>query len=397
MGNIYLKYRPNSSWKLNLNYKFGAKRDHGAFPLTSTMQQALDEPFQLNQNSVSKMVDNVSNASLSIRHEGRHMNISSQTAYQSNYRYYEEPIDGDFSAKDIVSIVNNYGKPWNKVKTWTQELRISSLEESSQRVSWMAGAFGFLTDDPVKQGSYFGEDAEIYGAEPNTTILTINEGKQRGDAVFGQANIALHNKLDLTVGLRYDWEKSKITGKSKMLKGENGESAVINPDTTGEGSYRALSPEAILSYQMTPEHLLFVSFKRGFRAGGISEVSEDPSNPPLKTFGPEYSNNIELGLKNDFLNNRIRWNLSFFYTRVNELQVSQLILPEALTVTKNVGKLRSFGLESEFTALLGRYFSVNWNAGYTNAEFTELAKAGEEGGNEDLSGNKQLFSPEFTS
>src|SRR5699024_9149142 len=138
---------------------------------------------------VSKMVDNVSNASLSIRHEGRHMNISSQTAYQSNYRYYEEPIDGDFSAKDIVSIVNNYGKPWNKVKTWTQELRISSLEESSQRVSWMAGAFGFLTDDPVKQGSYFGEDAEIYGAEPNTTILTINEGKQRGVAVFGQANI----------------------------------------------------------------------------------------------------------------------------------------------------------------------------------------------------------------
>src|SRR5699024_8360546 len=259
------------------------------------------------------------------------------------------------------------------------------------------GAFGFLTDDPVKQGSYFGEDAEIYGAEPNTTILTINEGKQRGVAVFGQANIALHNKLDLTVGLRYDWEKSKITGKSKMLKGENGESAVINPDTTGEGSYRALSPEAILSYQMTPEHLLFVSFKRGFRAGGISEVSEDPSNPPLKTFGPEYSNNIELGLKNDFLNNRIRWNLSFFYTRVNELQVSQLILPEALTVTKNVGKLRSFGLEPEFTALLGRYFSVNWNAGYTNAEFTELAKAGEEGGNEDLSGNKQLFSPEFTS
>src|SRR5699024_5898611 len=101
----------------------------------------------------------------------------------------------------------------------------------------------------------------------------------------GQANIALHNKLDLTVGLRYDWEKSKITGKSKMLKGENGESAVINPDTTGEGSYRALSPEAILSYQMTPEHLLFVSLTRLSGRGDFGS-ERGSGQSPVNSFWP---------------------------------------------------------------------------------------------------------------
>ena len=39
---------------------------------------------------------------------------------------------------------------------------------------------------------------------------------------------------------------------------------------------------------------------------------------------------------------------------------------------------------------------LTWNAGITDAEFKELLIAGEQG-NESLVGNKQLFTPEFTS
>ena len=81
--------------------------------------------------------------SLQIRHTGTKMDFSSLTAYQSNYRYYQTPVDGDFSPLDAISIVNNYGKPWNKVSAWTEELRLSSATASASPLKWAVGILFF--------------------------------------------------------------------------------------------------------------------------------------------------------------------------------------------------------------------------------------------------------------
>src|SRR5699024_6542350 len=152
--------------------------------------------------------DNVSNASLSIRHRGQSADFSSQTSFQSNYLIYEDPIDGDFSPLDIVSIINNYGKNWNKVDVLTQEIRFSSPQENNQKLSWLTGLFGFYRHDPVKQGTYFGEDAAIYGADPFMTMVTTNTGNDIGGAIFGQVEYSLTDQLSLMGGLRYDREST---------------------------------------------------------------------------------------------------------------------------------------------------------------------------------------------
>src|SRR5690606_29168680 len=110
LGNYYLRYLANQYWSFTLNFKHSAARNHGAFPLAGSMDQAIEEPFHLNQNTLTRMVDNVSNASFSADFSGENLDFSSQTSFQSNYRIYEEPIDGDFSPLDIVSIINNYGR-----------------------------------------------------------------------------------------------------------------------------------------------------------------------------------------------------------------------------------------------------------------------------------------------
>ena len=395
MGNYYLKYLAQNNWAFSLNYKHSNSRNHGAFTLAGSIDQAMENPFKVNQNALTRMVDNVSNASLSIRHRGQSADFSSQTSFQSNYLIYEDPIDGDFSPLDIVSIINNYGKNWNKVDVLTQEIRFSSPQENNQKLSWLTGLFGFYRHDPVKQGTYFGEDAAIYGADPFMTMVTTNTGNDIGGAIFGQVEYSLTDQLSLMGGLRYDRESIKLKGKSE-LEIEGMDPIAIHPDTTGRGTYQAISPKGIISYQWNPDHLLFFSYSRGFRAGGIAEVSEDPSEPALKTFDPEFSDNFELGLKNEFANQRIRWNLSVFYTRVHDIQVPQLIMPEALVITRNEGKLTSKGIESEFTGLLGKGITLHWNGGITQAEFTDLHIADEEG-NRNLSGNKQIFTPNFTS
>src|SRR5690606_25345324 len=142
LGNYYLRYLANPYWSFTLNFKHSGVRNDGAFPLAGSIDEAMDEPFRLNQNTSTTMVDNVTNGSLVIDYAGN-INFTSQTSFQSNYRIYEEPIDGDFSPLDIVSIVNNYGRDWNKVNVWTQEFRLFSEENSNSKFSWLVGFFGF--------------------------------------------------------------------------------------------------------------------------------------------------------------------------------------------------------------------------------------------------------------
>ena len=85
-GNYFLKYIVNPRWAITLNAKHLANRNDGTFPLVNGVTDALEHPFELNQNAVTQMVDNTFNTSLSIYHTGHAFSFSSQTAWQSNHR-----------------------------------------------------------------------------------------------------------------------------------------------------------------------------------------------------------------------------------------------------------------------------------------------------------------------
>jgi iron complex outermembrane receptor protein len=396
MGNYYLKYLANDRLNFTLNVKHNANRNNGTFPIVSSPEEAFADPFKLNQNSVGKMIDNTTNSSLSVNYAARAFNFSSQTAYQSNYRYYNQPIDGDFSPIDGVSIVNNFGSDWNKVRVGTQEFRFASSARAQSAFNWIAGAYGFYNDNPVKQGTHFGQDAEMVGAPfPNFTSININNGTSYGLAFYGQGTYRIRPKLDLTAGLRYDYERRK-----QSIRGEfqpDGEAAIVSlPDTTAKVGFKAFSPKFSLSYHLAENNTIYATYSRGFRAGGLTQLSSDPSQPPLYAYQPEYSNNFEFGLKNTFLDKRLRLNLAGFYTNVTDAQIPTLVLPEAIIITRNAGKLISKGAELELSATPAKGLEVAYNLGYTKAEYTHLALA-LNGGQVTLNGSRQIFTPDVTS
>ncbi|MFN5253119.1 MAG: TonB-dependent receptor, partial [Chitinophagaceae bacterium] len=114
-GNYYLKYIINKQWSINFNTKHRDQENKGAFPLVIGVEEAFKNPFILNQNATTTMIDKTINSSLSILYYGNTYQFSAQTAYQKNYRYYTNPIDGDFSPLNAISVVNNYGKDWNQI------------------------------------------------------------------------------------------------------------------------------------------------------------------------------------------------------------------------------------------------------------------------------------------
>lgn len=395
LGNYYLKFLASSKFALTLNVKHNENRNNGTFPLAGSVDEALANPFKLNQNATTEMVDNLFNASLSANYAAEDFNFSSQTAYQSNYRYYKQPIDGDFSPLDAVAIVNDYGKDWNKVEVYTQEIKFSSSATSASRLKWLGGLYGFYQRNPVKQGTYFGADGAIMGAEPFTTAVNINSGKGAGLAAFGQLSYQLTDQLTATAGLRYDYEHKKLLASGEYLI-PGMDPIVTQGDTSAKANFHAVSPKLSLSYLLASDNQINASYSRGYRAGGITQLASDPSVKPLDAYKPEYSNNIELGSKNTFFNQRLSVNLAAFYIQVTDAQIPILILPDAVTTTRNAGKLTSKGFDLELSAKPVKGLSMDYNLGYTDAKYKSL-NLSKGGTMVDLSGNKQIYTPEMTS
>lgn len=396
LGNYYLKLQASAKFALTLNVKHNENRNNGTFPLAGSVEEALTNPFKLNQNATTEMVDNLFNASLSANYSGDSFNFTSQTAYQSNYRYYKQPIDGDFSPIDGVSIINNYGKDWNKVQVYTQEIKFSSPASSTSKVKWLAGLYGFHQYNPVKQGTFFGEDGPLLGAPfPNVTSLNTNTGKSYGLAVFGQVSYALTDKLTATLGLRYDYEHKKQSALGEFLIGGMAPITTQN-DTASTANFKAFSPKFTLAYAITDISNVYANYSRGYRAGGITQLGSDPSVLPLVSYKPEYSNNFEIGSKNTFLDNLLTVNVSAFYIRLIDAQVPVLILPDAVTITRNAGKLTSKGVEAELSARPFKGFNIDYNLGYNDAKYTSL-QLPQNGTTVNLDGNRQLYTPNLTS
>ena len=393
-GNYYLRFIPTQRFTATLNVKHQADRNQGAFPLNPDKTSAFETPFTLNQNAVSTMRDNVWNASLSLAYRTASVRIQSITAWQQNLRVYQQPIDGDFSSLDAISIVNDYGGRYNKVKVFTQEFRMQSGEQKEHKITWNAGAFLFRQQNPTLQGTRFGKDAPLLGIpDSNFTLVSNNDGRNSGMAGYGQGHYRLGKRLQLTAGLRYDLEQRKLSVSGTYEKA--GMSFPTRPDTSASARFSALSPKLGVQIDLAEGSMAYLVFSRGYRAGGFTTLGSDPGQRPLAPFDPEYSHTVEIGWKHVPANHKLRLNMNLFYTLVTNVQTPALILPDAVTVIRNSGKLTSWGAEFELSATPLTGLDLVLNLGVTDARYRELSIPSN-GSIADLSGNRQIFTPRGT-
>lgn len=395
IGNYYLKYLPAANWSLTLNAKHADNRNNGPFTLAYYDDQF--KPFHVNQNALTTMVDKTFNTSLTLNHTNSHFALTAQTAYQSNYRYYKQPIDADFSPIDAVSLINNYGRSWNHVNALTEEIRISS-PAAIRRLQWTAGTFLFLQSSPNKQATRFGNDATMIGLT-DSNFSTINSAKANGKgiALFAQGTYTLSSRFDITAGLRYDHEYKKQSILGEYQHDPNPDPVfAYRTDTSGTATFNALSPKVSLLYKANEQNSVYASYSRGFRAGGLTPLSSDPSQPALYVYKPEYSNNFEAGYRTGFLDKKAQLNFVLFYSTVNKAQLPTLVLPDAVTIIKNVGTLYSKGLQADIDLAPVKGLEIMYQFGYTNASYhnTSISVNGAE---QKIDGKKQIFTPDITS
>ena len=386
---IYLK----NNWSILANHKQYFGRNKGAFPLVNDLTSLFQEPYKLAQNQLAKMIDNSSNTSISIKHKGNGFDLTLQSAYQRNYRFYDNTLDADFSPADIVGIFNNYGKDFNTVSIFSNELRLqSSSSKQNSKLDWTAGLYQFTQTNPGRQANVFGNDAGFIGVpDINFALISNNNSTNNGLAAYASLGYKLSNKFTLSGGIRVDNEHRSMTVSSEYEKEPNRPFVTFEPQSA-KTNYTAFSPKLALQYQAAENNHFYLTYARGFRSGGLSGISSDPSQKPLASYLPEYSNMFEIGTKGMNKKQTIRYTTAIFYNLVTNIQTPLLILPDAITITQNAGKLRSLGIEFELNAQITKGITVQYSGGLTDAKYQTL-DAVSDGNQVNLSGNRQVFTP----
>lgn len=322
----------------------------------------------------------------------------------TGYRDYEDSNtkDNDFTAADMLR--SNQGLP--EVSLFSEELRLAGSSDlgGGRALNWVVG--GFMSEETIKLENDF-----IWGPQignlmffgglivPGTAFEHDFEQDVKSTALFGQLDYDLTDRLSLTVGAR--WSRDKKDGSLVSaypvannfgLPNSLPLAVVYDYDT----SYKSDEPTytASLQYAFSDEIKSYLTYSRGYKSGGISMTRDaagsaiffgnpvlgcPPGSVPLggplcggsptdPTFDEETADHIEVGVKSELLDGRMRLNVAAWNTSFDGLQLQTLRADGSFAVS-NVKGATSTGVELESSIALSEALSATVALQYLDATF----------------------------
>lgn len=228
---------------------------------------------------------------------------------------------------------------------------------------------------------------------PSSALVVnlIGQTRIRNAGAFGQASYHATDKLNLTVGLRFNNERHYLgAGDFTTIPTPGG--PITIPATTVHTNDNALTGRATLDYAITPTEFAYVTVSRGFKAGGIN----DPS--PTPTFAPETVWNYEAGLKSTLLDRKIRTQFGVFYDDIHNLQYNVYNATTTQTAVQNLRGGKTYGAEFQVQGQFGG-LGLNSAIAYTKSSVNGQALVDPRYGSStpvQIGGRPFNFSPKFS-
>jgi iron complex outermembrane recepter protein len=260
------------------------------------------------------------------------------------------------------------------------EARLAS--ESGGPLTWQVGAYYFREKgfSDIALSVFAPSGALLLLARPRLEI------DSRSEALFGQATYALNDRLNLTGGLRYTWDK-----KDAVQYIRSGPLNIVTPSST---SWLAPTGKVTVDYTLISDAFLYGTISRGYKAGGYS--LDGPA------FNPEKIWAYEAGLKTRLFDRRLQLNFSAFYYTQKDLQVSQTGIGNSgapILITDNAGAATTRGAEVEFQATPVRDLQLRGSVAYLHArydQYTSVDQVNAAAGPQNLAGRPAVFAPDWT-
>lgn len=248
-------------------------------------------------------------------------------------------------------------------KQTSVEVRLSNENDA---IKWVVGGYYFNE----QQNNRNGRPSQIVRQGISGQITSSLDLNTRSYALFGQATMSVTDRLRLTGGIRYTYERKVI---DQLLKNFTlpiagsapprcATGAVFTPTAeyapglstaplfcvrtvpvAGRLTFNQVTWKAGVEFDVAPNSFAYASVSTGFKSGGFF------SAPAPNTFEPEKLTAFEAGVKNRFLDNRLQVNVEAFYWRYldhQETSIGATSIPGYVAqLTYNAGKAKSYGME----------------------------------------------------
>ncbi len=135
-------------------------------------------------------------------------------------------------------------------------------------------------------------------------------------------------------------------------------------------SWSNISPTVKLSYQFSDDIFAYILWSRGFRSGGFNGRATTPTS--VGPYDPERADNYEVGIKTEWFDRRLSFNLTGFWTIVDGLQQG-FIRPSPgaggqETIIANIGEVTNKGIEIDFRAIPVEGLTIFGSLGYIDSK-----------------------------
>jgi len=364
--------------------------------------------------------------------------LTSITAYRWWDWFPKNDVDGTPLSVQLK------GQMWNFQRQFSQEFRIASNGEN--KIDYVAGLFYFWQKVRGYGETQLGKDNAEWNLNPATipaqTIVntdlaltdfqanSFSNPQTKSYAAFGQVDWHITDALTLTAGLRYTHEKKDgVFSRFQVPSGldlsglpadqlaaiaairNNPANQVSDMSFSARLKDNAVSGLATLSYKVTPDVLVYGSYSRGSKSGGLNLTAGGLTRPvsdssKIGTVDPEKVDAFEIGLKSQFLNGKVTFNVAAFLTEITDYQANvteQLAgFPNPVQYIANIPKVRSKGLEGDIAFAPSKWINLSASASYTDAKYVEYTNAPQaperanEGAIQDLSGMRLPGVSKFT-
>ncbi len=206
--------------------------------------------------------------------------------------------------------------------------------------------------------------------------------------LFGEAYVDITDNLRLTAGIRYSNDEKTISARSALLaiqvpvgtQDVNGFLANNfdgDPSLAGQQIYRdetagfdEITGRIVLDWQWSPDNLLYASWSRGYKSGGLNppvDPTQFPSVP--NTFNPEIINAYEIGSKNTLAGGAVQLNGSVFFYDYGGLQLSRILARTSINTNTDA---QVWGVELEAVVSPDPAWLFNFSASYLNTSIGDL-------------------------
>ncbi len=296
---------------------------------------------------------------------GDSVRLRSISAYRKLDSYtYQSYLPGRFGPGSAL-----IGTGDTHQKQWSQEVQLigSTFTDS---FDYILGAY------------YFREKAtnlsEATIAIQDVTSYADSAIENKAYALYAQGTFTpqiLGERLHLTAAGRWskDVRDAELTNSVKLLS-----SGLVIPRGSGSGhrEYTDFSPSFTVAFDASDSVNLYAKYSEAYKSGGFNTRSSS-FEVFAEGFRPEYVSAYEIGLKSEFWERRVRFNVAAFRSDYNDIQMTLVNVNNPTTSdTMNAGRAVIQGVEADLVIRLARGLTASVSGALLDPEYKSIIDNG---------------------